>query len=166
MLKSNDASYFEIRAITDEGYREAIGGVCIHWALLELTVERVLANLESGSTLLRYDAQLATNLDRLSALVETSTALAIDQREKLRQLLTEVKSTRDERHRLVHGLWGRDANGVVHSIFPAISRKPDPARPISVDDIRQTKRRIFRLGKRLRAYVNPSEQVQIKWERD
>jgi hypothetical protein len=37
------SDFLEIRALTDPGLREAVGGVCVHWALLELTVERVLS---------------------------------------------------------------------------------------------------------------------------
>lgn len=160
--KSNYAA-FDVRAPSDRSLRNAIGGVCIHWALLELSVERVLSHLEEGSAVLRYNAQLGGNLAKLSKLVDLSSKLTDAQKQDLSNVIAKVREISEERHRVVHGLWGTDENGMLHSIFPNISRKAVPTKPMSVEDIRQVKLRILEVGKRLRNYVDSSSEVRILW---
>jgi hypothetical protein len=166
MLENDSAKFIEIRALTDPGLRDAIGGVCIHWALLELTVERVLANLTGERGLLRYEKPLRENLERVELVAGTSTALTEVQKKDVLGLIADVRAISIERHRIAHGLWGKDVNGVVHSVFAAISRTVPLAKEVKVEDIRQLKLAIILLGKKLRTYVDPSDQVQIRWEKD
>jgi hypothetical protein len=75
MAEKSTGDFLEIRALTDPGLREAIGGVCVHWALLELTVERVLSRMAGEGGLLRFESDLGNNLQRLISLAEASTTL-------------------------------------------------------------------------------------------
>jgi|SRR5688572_8108041 len=158
--------FLEIRALTDPGLREAIGGVCVHWALLELTVERVLSHLTGEGGVLLYESDLGKNLERLLTLTEASNSLDATQKSEIRNLVGDVRSLRNERHRIVHGLWGKDGNGYIHSVFAAIKRDVEPVVPITVEDIRQVKLKVIFLGKALRNYVDPADQIVIKWDKD
>jgi len=166
MLEKDECQYVQIRALTDPGLREAIGGVCVHWALLELTVERVLSYLEGAKGLLRYESDLGNNLQRLLALAESSDKLDTTQKFEIRHLVEQVRCLRGERHRVTHGLWGKDDDGTLQSVFPALRRNVDPMKPMTTEDVRRVKLQIFFIGKALRAYVDPLDVVRIKWETD
>ena len=166
MLKNQQTGLLEIRALIDAGLREAIGGVCIHWALFELTIERLISTLEGSPDTLRYESDLGANLLKVERLIETSGRLNVDQKNDIRKLIERTRELRKERHRITHGLWGKDENGVIHSVFPALRRDVTPVKPVVVEDIRQLKLRILTLGKSLRKYVDPLDIVQVKWEKD
>ena len=156
----------EIRALTDPGLREAIGGVCVHWALLELTVERALSHIVGDAGVLRYAKDLGANLQHLRSAVEKSIKFDVNQKAEIHEVIGQIECLRPERHRVAHGLWGKDSNGVIHSIFPALKRNVDPVKPMTVEDIRQTKLSIFFVGKALRRFIDPSDEVQILWDKD
>src|SRR5688572_22043298 len=137
MLENDRREYVEIRALVDPGLRGVIGGVCIHWALLELTVERVLSYIDGTHGLLRYESDLGQNLQRLSQVVESCDKLDASQKSHIRELVDQIRSVRDERHRVTHGLWGKDEDGTIHSVFPALRRNVDPMKPMTIEDIRQ-----------------------------
>jgi len=166
MLQNEQHVNLEIRALTDAGLREAIGGVCIHWALLELTVERLLSTLEGTPGTLRYESDLGANLQKLDRMIEIHGRLNAGQAKDIRKLIERTRELRKERHRVTHGLWGKDESGVIHSVFPALRRDVPPVKPVVVDDIRQLKLRILTLGKSFRRYVDPLDSVRIQWEKE
>jgi hypothetical protein len=115
---------------------------------------------------LRFESDLGNNLQRLLNLVEASATLDAAQKSEIRDLVSQIRTLRSERHRITHGLWGKDEKGSIHSVFPAIKRNVAPVVPITIEDIRQVKLRTFFLGKALRNYVDPTDQVLIKWDKD
>jgi hypothetical protein len=166
MPEESTRDFLEIRALTDPGLREAIGGVCVHWALLELTIERVLSHLAGDGGVLRYESDLGNNLQRLLSMAEDSQTLDEAQKSEIADLVGKIRSLRNERHRITHGLWGKDDIGAIHSIFPALKRNVEPVVPITIEDIRTVKLATFFLGKALRKYVDPSDQILIRWDKE
>src|SRR5262245_2070935 len=122
MLEQEQCESMDIRALIDHGLREATAGVCIHWALLEPTADGVLSYFENTGGLLRYESDLESNIKRLSALIEATDKLEANQRTEIRELVGQIRSVRDDRHRVVHGLWGKDGDGAIQSVFPALKR--------------------------------------------
>ena len=55
----------QISGLANSKMREAIGAVCVHWSLLELMVERVIANLEGNPSVVTYKSDLAHRLGDL-----------------------------------------------------------------------------------------------------
>src|SRR5262249_52484136 len=140
-----------ISAIADEKLRGAIGALCVHWALLELAVERVIANLEGNPQVIAYSEDLAHRTETLKDLAKSS-GLTPAQKTTLCSLASDIKQLGHDRHRYVHCLWGLDASGNLISLFPR-TKVGEQGEPASAAQIRQTKLKTWQLTKKLLQFV-------------
>jgi hypothetical protein len=60
-----------LTGVADRAMREQIGAVCIYWSLLELMVERVIANLEGRPGVATYNDDITRRLESLSNSLES-----------------------------------------------------------------------------------------------
>lgn len=150
----------QIGAIADEPLRGAIGALCVHWALLELSVERVIANLKGNPGIVTYSEDLGHRTDTLKRLAKASSALLAGESNTLCILASEIKKLCHERHRYVHGLWGLDIDGSLINIFPR-AKDGAPARPATPAAIRLVKLRAFSLHKQLLTFVDSTRVVAL-----
>lgn len=140
---------FEITGLAHSKMREAIGAICVHWSLLELMVERVIAQLEDHPRSVTVKEDITRRLPVLKNLAKKLPPGAAN---KLRELAGEIKTLKDERHRPVHGLWGFDEHGNIHSIYFRDSAG-QPDKPMSTNDMRQIKLKIWNLYQRLEKFA-------------
>jgi hypothetical protein len=153
---------FAITAPTTPGLRDAIGAVCVHWAVLELMVERVAAFQTKQSIEVVYENDFGGNMRLLEKHMEGHPALV----ESWTELIKTGRELARERHRIVHGLWHVEEPDTIISFFPELKgkgRKIDPDKRMSVDGIHAFKRSVFKLGQRWRRFADPSDDVRLKW---
>ena len=94
----------QISGLADAKMRGQIGAVCVHSSLLELMVERVLANLQGKAGMVSYSEDLAHRLDTLKAVAKASTLSDYDKK-TIVQIIGRIKTLLNDRHRVIHGLW-------------------------------------------------------------
>lgn len=81
-------------------------------------VERVISKIDPrrpDNALLTVREDIDRQLDRLKKLAHGKLPSA--QVEEIRAIVGRIKTLKQERHRVVHGLWGIDPNGDVASIY-------------------------------------------------
>jgi hypothetical protein len=151
----------KIDTVTDSGMREQIGGVCVHWALLEMMVELVIANLEGKPNEVTYPDNLSRRLKTLKSLAGKSTLLEQEKAE-ICEVASQIEAIVDERHRVVHTLWAKDENGVIYSIHPWSKDRKKQGKPLHDEDVRKIKLRIRKLAKRFAPFVPETHEVVLK----
>ena len=106
---------FHLTKLAGNPMREQIAGVVIHWSLLELTVERVIANLEGRHENVKFEGGLVERLTLLKRLAKRK--LSEKQAAEIVEIAGEIKTLTNQRNRVVHGLWGLDEKGELASIY-------------------------------------------------
>ena len=148
----------QISGLADSKMREAIGAVCVHWSLLELMVERVIANLQGNPSAVTYQSDLAHRLDELKALAKRQ--LCPEQQARISEIAGFIKKLKSERHRIVHGLWALDTSGNFISLFPRdASGHIGKAR--HQGDIREIKLLIWQAHEALRPFADFEQSVEL-----
>lgn len=155
-INPNDAN--SLTKLVNHKIRGQIGAVCVHWGLLELAVERVIANLRGDPGIVTYEEDVGHRLDTLKALAKEK--LAPDVAAEISEIAGEIKNVGHERHRVVHCLWAMDKDGEVISVF-ARSKIDDPSKPMDAEAVRQVKLRIWRVIKRLMKFVGPEKRAVL-----
>jgi hypothetical protein len=150
----------KIGTVTDPEMREQIGGVCVHWALLEMMVELVIANLEGKPNEVTYPDNLSRRLKTLKGLAERST-LQEQEKAEICEVASQIEATVDERHRVVHTLWAKDENGIVYSIHPWSKDRRKQGKPLHNEDVPKIKLHIRNLAKRLTPFVPKTHEVVL-----
>ncbi len=153
---------YNLTGIADNKMRAQIGAVCIHWSLLELMVERVIANLGGSSQIVTYTEDLAHRLDTLKKLAKAK--LSANDVEDLRKIRSEISRLKEERHRIVHGLWGLDTNGNIASIFPR-TKSQKLEKPMTTQDVRTVKLEIWQANAELKKFADLSKSPALAWPR-
>ena len=138
-----------ITKLTTGPMREQIAGVVIHWTMLELTVERVIANLEGRRGTVRFEQNLDRRLKPLKQLAKKK--LPKEQAAEIVEIAGEIKALINERNRVVHGLWGLDDKGELTSIYYR-EKRGDRSRPMNSHDVRQIKLETWDKIRRLRRF--------------
>ena len=132
----------EVRILKDRMIRERIGAISVHWSVLELMVERVIATLEGNPGIVTYEKKLARRLEDLKELAKTRPT---DEAEELVTIAGDIKSLSHKRHRAIHGLWGLDTKGRLLSQYPT-ARNGQVEKTMTPDDLKQLKLQIWRKG--------------------
>lgn len=146
-----------ISGLADSKMREAIGAICVHWSLLELMVERVIANLNGDSRAVTYKADLAHRLDDLKKAAKSLTpSLTPEKRNRISEISGFIKKVKEERHRAVHGLWCLDSSGNFKSLFPR-DASGHMERDMDFVELRQIKLRIWQAHEALRPFADFSQ---------
>lgn len=140
---------YSVTKLASSDMREQIASVVIHWSMLELVVERVIANLEGQGGIVTFKENLPQRLTSLKKLAKAR--LPSEQAIEISRISGDIKILSDERHRVVHGLWGLDANGDVVSIYHRHKRGTRD-RPMNAQHIRQIKLLIWDKIRRLRKF--------------
>ena len=148
----------QIGGLADSKMREAIGAVCVHWSLLELMVERVIANLKESPGTVTYEGDLAHRLDDLKAAAKQT--LDQEDRERISEIAGFIKKLKEERHRIAHGLWALDHEGNFYSIFYR-DKAGRPDRPATCEDIRAVKLLIWEAHEALSPFAGPGKFVGL-----
>lgn len=138
-----------ITKLTTGPMREQIAGVVIHWTMLELTVERVIANLEGRRGTVRFEQNLDRRLKPLKQLAKKK--LPKEQAAEIVEIAGEIKALINERNRVVHGLWGLDDKGELTSIYYR-EKRGNRSRPMNSHDVRQIKLETWDKIRRLRRF--------------
>ena len=138
-----------ITKLTTGPMREQIAGVVIHWTMLELTVERVIANLEGRRGTVRFEQNLDRRLKPLKQLANKN--LPKEQAAEIVEIAGEIKALINERNRVVHGLWGLDDKGELTSIYYR-EKRGNRSRPMNSHDVRQIKLETWDKIRRLRRF--------------
>jgi hypothetical protein len=133
--------------------REQIGAVCIHWSLLELMVERLIANLQGNRNVVTYHAPIKTRIEVLEKLARKHLPASAD---KIAAIARTIKDLTAERDRVVHGIWGIDeANAPMRMSLHLKAKKGKPrARPMETEDIRDLKLRIWQTYRQLEQFAD------------
>ena len=129
--------------------REQIAGVVIHWTMLELTVERVIANLKGRRDTVRFEQNLDRRLKPLKQLAKKN--LPKEQAAEIVEIAGGIKALINERNRVVHGLWGLDDKGELTSIYYR-EKRGNRSRPMNSHDVRQIKLETWDKIRRLRRF--------------
>lgn len=148
----------QISGLANHDMREAIGAICVHWSLLELMVERVIANLEGRPGTVTYTKDLSHRLDDLKAVAKAK--LPKDRRQRLSQIIGFIKDLKEERHRAAHGLWGMDDDGNFISLFPR-DASGRIEQPTDREELRNIKRQIWDAYGALGPFVDLSKSVVL-----
>lgn len=122
---------FKITAPMTPGLREAIGAVCVHWALLELMIERVVAFQTKQSIDVAYDNDFGGNMDLLENYrKKRRRTLDPAVAAKWAELIEAGRKLAKERHRIVHG-FGASSNefGPSRCNLAAASLDDSPSAP-------------------------------------
>jgi hypothetical protein len=154
----------KITALADMAMRQEIGAVCVHWSLLELMVERVIANLQGTPGIATYQEDLGHRRRTLKKIANKHLSLSEAQKATIRAAAGDIKILAEERHRIIHGLWGMNARGEVVSIFPRTDKKPQ-ARPMDREAIRAVKLQTFRVIKQLEPFADREAAVALAYQR-
>lgn len=147
-----------ISGLADSKMREAIGAVCVHWSLLELIVERVIANLKGDSSTAEYISDLAHRLDDLKTAAKAH--LSAEDSERISEIAGYIKKIKEERHRVAHGLWAVERDGSFVSLFPRDATGNIP-RPMDTEEIRGIKLRIWEAHQALKPFADLSQPVVL-----
>jgi hypothetical protein len=132
-------------------YLEAIGKVCIHWALLESIVDVALSKLagfaleDSRGAIVTAHMSWPQKMDVLSAIVDAFLAdhPHLARFESVKPLL---KKAQEGRNRVVHGQWGV-LDGKVHKLrLTARGKLKTSIEPIALDEIHAVALDIGRAG--------------------
>jgi hypothetical protein len=150
---------FDITIPVDPFTRDQIAGVTIHWSVLELMVERVIAMLQGKGGVVEYAASLEIRVRKMKKLAKTSVSLSGEQRKELLAVSSLALALRSDRDRVVHGLWSMTDDGRLQSFHPWARGKP--TRPLDAQKIRSIKLDIFRLHRRLDRFVDVALPVQF-----
>lgn len=141
-----------ISGLADKDMRAAIGAVCVHWSLLELMVEYTIADLEGRIARVVYTEDITRRLEVLKTLAWAK--LPAEQAQYIAETSGYIKTISEDRHRAVHGLWAMDTEaGNIVSIYPR-AKRDDHAKPYVIDDLRETKRKIWDAYLRLRRFAD------------
>lgn len=162
---SDEDDFLAVHAIANPQMRQAIGGVCVHWAILELSVERVISNLRGDPGVVTYQEDMGHALDTMKKLARESEHLIQEQKNEIVDLAGKIKTLAQERHRVVHGLWGMDTAGQIHSLFPRSKPHEMPGRPMTEAEVVEIKRRVWRTGKALQKFASATQSVALAWPR-
>ncbi len=154
---------YDFHAPLTEGLRDAIGAVCMHWGLLELMLERVVAFQTNYSTEVQFTSDFSKNLEALERRIKQEDAQPI-LRQVVQELVDKARELREDRHRIAHGLWHIAANGDIISFFPQLKRKVVPERTMTIEQIHDIKRAIFDLSMRFRQFAEASDSVILHWK--
>lgn len=141
---------YSITKLAGSDMREQIAGVVIHWSMLELTVERVVANLEGNDSNVTFEEDLSDRLKLLKKLARQK--LSKSDADEIVEIAGQIKTLSHDRNRVVHGLWGLDANVNVFSIYYR-EKRGTLAKPMNAEDVRQIKLQIWRKIKPLRKFA-------------
>ena len=156
---------FAISAATTPGLRDAIGSVCVHWALLEFVVERVIAFQTRQSIEVTYERDFGGNMAFLEKYLKDNPGLGPVLVEEWVSLIKEGRRLAKERHRIVHGLWHVEGDTII-SFFPELKskgRKIDAEQRMTVEGIHEFKRSLFKLGRLWAQFASPSDEAKLKW---
>jgi hypothetical protein len=150
---------FDITIPADSFTREQIAGVTIHWSVLELMVERVIAHLRGKGGIVEYAANLEIRVRYLKKLVKKSVLISTEQRKVLLAVCSLALQLRSDRDRVVHGLWSRTKDGHLLSFHPWAKGKP--TRPLDAKQVRRIKLQIFALHRKLDEFVDQTLPAQF-----
>ena len=149
---------FQISSLADKPMREAIGAICVHWSLLELMVERVIATLEGNPRTVRYTSDLAHRLHDLKAAAKKH--LCPEKRNRISEIAGFIKKVGKERHRVAHGLWALDASGNFMSIFPR-DESGHVGKPMDTKEMRKIKLLIWQAHEALKPFADLGQSVEL-----
>jgi hypothetical protein len=149
----------KLTGLSDKAMREEIGAVCIYWSLLELIVERVIADLEHHTGTVVYKPYFKGRLERLEKLAKRKLPSATaNEISKIKGAIEDLIADRD---RVVHGLWVMDdAKGILSVHFGARLPEPREKRALT-QDIRQIKKRIFQTYQQLEPFAGRTKSVAV-----
>jgi hypothetical protein len=147
-----------LTGLADRAMREQIGAVCIHWSLVELMVERVIANLEGRPGIVTYDDDVTRRLRLLKQLARKH--LSVDLADQIATIAGAVKELREDRHRIAHGLWGIDETNTIVSIYPWAKNEPR-GKAIDAKEIREIKLRIWRVYQQLQPFADHGRSLAL-----
>jgi hypothetical protein len=160
---------FTFSAPLTPGLRDAIGAVCMHWSLLELMVERVVAFQTKQSIEVTYEKEFGQNLDALEQHLKDHPDIDPILALQWIWLIAQGRKLAKDRHRIVHGLWHVEGDEKIISFFAELKRKKrkiDPVQEVAVEGIQELKRAIFQLGQLWRQFAEASDKVRFKWNID
>jgi hypothetical protein len=140
----------KLTVLRDSAMREQIGAVCVYWSLLELMVERVIADLERKPGRVSYKTALTRRLEKLKTLAGEHLpghAAEID------EIADQISELSKDRHRVVHGLWAIDETNAIVWAIRLGAKLPEPReKQMQLEQIRQIKFRIWETYKRLEPF--------------
>jgi ribosome biogenesis SPOUT family RNA methylase Rps3 len=147
----------KITGLSDRAMREQIGAVCIQWSLLELMVERVIANLQGDRNVVAFNGSVT---DRIKFLEKLARKRLPKSAEKIAAIASTIENLSAERHRVVHGLWAIDEdNAIVWSIVLG-AKSPQPrAKQMETKAIRDLKLRIWQTYQQLEQFADQGKVV-------
>jgi hypothetical protein len=140
---------FYVTKLAKGPMREQIAGMIIHWTQLELTIERVISNLQGKKGKVEIGKKIGRQLKKLEGLAGAK--LPADQAADIQSHIDEIKQLVNLRNRVVHGLWGLDENGKLYSLYYHDSNN-EQLREMNHGDVRQIKLRTWKKIKYLRNY--------------
>lgn len=147
-----------ISALADKHMRNQLGALCVHWALLELIVERVIAAWEGRGGKVEYKKDLAKRLPRLKELAREK--LPVEQATAVENIASQIHALGHRRHHVVHGLWGIDENGNFYSVHPR-TKLQKVAVPQNAQTIREIKLEAHRLFLALEEFAPPTAHIVL-----
>ena len=131
-----------------------IGRICVHWSIMELTMERVIWHLSGISPKAGRLVTARQNIDpRIKRLKKLARQyLTNEAQEEIYAICRDIKDVQEQRNWAVHGLYGINKHGERFQI----SYRKDPngvAKPVNDNSLREVRRAIYRLQIKLEQFL-------------
>ena len=159
MPEQGEFEQYELTMPVDDFTRFQIAGVTMHWSVLELTVERVIDALQGGIGVVEYTYNVEQRVRFMKKLTKGS-RLEQKQQKHLLAVASAILAMREDRDRVVHGLWTIGPEGKLGSFHPW-AKNNQPSKPLDGEKIRDIKRRIFILHRELEKFIDTSLPVKF-----
>lgn len=146
---------FKVSMLVSGPIKLRIGETCVQWSFLGLHVERLIWHL---SGLKPKEGRLVTAREDITPQLKRLKKLAAEklppaEAQAVRDLAGEIRAIKKKRHFVVHGLYGTNANGEMHTLTYREDPARGKARPISVPFLKELVSEIQSLTFRVKALL-------------
>ena len=123
-----------VHCLADKAARECVGAVFLHWAILDLVTERIIANLRRDPGPVHCSGRLCERLTELRDMLGDS-RMDLDEGREVEDILSAVLDLQQEWQAMLNEAWSLS----VDCVLVPLSRGPNQRKGITAERARRMK---------------------------